>query len=492
MGGEGKRRERGSGGSRRGSCKGPKLVGSAVQGSNYSKAHTSAVAQAATEWEQLQQCRNSFVSLPPVQLGSPFFGTLDCVSLVSSFATTMSSSTFTFDDWDNVLSAPTIVGDSLLPTPSTSVLTSASSPSGEYQPFTTVGIAVSGGDGRKNVSLIFGGHVDALCAGMIGKSKFCIKTGDTTTPLRNGCVVQAHTSHKFSVDRTAFYVKESDSKAFIKPTFPGAGLDDVVVEAILQKTIKECELFFGDLEQRKIPDWLKPLWSIKTEHGFEGVEVLTSLRLTVTTDRLLHPVPTLLYEDESVASGETEIENAKLIKEYWRRFSSIKSKWSRAFCDMEANHLLVVKDLQVLQSSATSFASQLGTISPTENFTPGATIWSVLSGFAKTTAAHGAALVVASESTQDLRQLLTELAESHEAAQAQITSKLQLLERLSHVFESRFNKILPLILSLKGQPPTVSNKPGDDLRPVLYLKNLEIYFSRDLQNLQIVPPKLRQ
>jgi putative hemolysin len=152
MGGEGKRRERGRGGSRPGSCKGPKLVGSAIQGSNYSKAHTAAVAQAVTEWEQLQQCRNSFVSLPPVQLGSPFFGTLDCVSLVSSFAPTMSSSTFTFDDWDNVLSAPTIVGDSLLPTPSTLVLTSASSPSGEYQPFTTVGIAVSGGGGRKNVS----------------------------------------------------------------------------------------------------------------------------------------------------------------------------------------------------------------------------------------------------------------------------------------------------------------------------------------------------
>jgi hypothetical protein len=191
------------------------------------------------------------------------------------------------------------------------------------------------------------------------------------------------------------------------------------------------------------------------------VEVLTSPRLTVSTDRLLHPVPTLSYEDESIASGKTEVENAKWIKEFRRRFSSIKSKWSRAFCDMEANHLLVVKDLQVLQSSATSFASQLGT--PTEDFTPGATIWSVLSGFAKTTAAHGAALVVASESTQDLRQSLTELAESHEAAQAQITSKLQLLERLSHVFESRFNKILPLIVSLKGQPPTVSNKPGDDL-----------------------------
>jgi len=30
------------------------------------------------------------------------------------------------------------------------------------------------------------------------------------------------------------------------------------------------------------------------------------------------------------------------------------------------------------------------------------------------------------------------------------------------------------------------------LRPVLYLKNLEIYSSRDLQNLQTVPPKLRQ
>jgi len=28
--------------------------------------------------------------------------------------------------------------------------------------------------------------------------------------------------------------------------------------------------------------------------------------------------------------------------------------------------------------------------------------------------------------------------------------------------------------------------------PVLYFKNLEIYFSRDLQNLEIGPPKLRK
>jgi hypothetical protein len=28
--------------------------------------------------------------------------------------------------------------------------------------------------------------------------------------------------------------------------------------------------------------------------------------------------------------------------------------------------------------------------------------------------------------------------------------------------------------------------------PVLYLKNLEIYFSQDLQNLETVPPKLHQ
>jgi len=62
------------------------------------------------------------------------------------------------------------------------------------------------------------------------------------------------------------------------------------------------------------------------------------------------------------------------------------------------------------------------------------------------------------------------------------------------------NNIIYIILFKAKAPRSKSMKadlhPYSDtwvtLRPVLYLKNLEIYFSRDLQNLETVPPKLHQ
>jgi hypothetical protein len=363
----------------------------------------------------------------------------------------MSASAFSFDDWEGLLasSAPTV--DTLASTPTTST----SSPSGEFQPFTAVGVAVAGGGGRKSVSLFFGGHVGEVCSGTIGKSKFCIKpgTGDTLIAPPDGCQVQAHGTHKFPVDKDSFYVKENDAKAFMKPVFSAPGIPIGAVEAILQQTLtlKEWEMFFDDLGQGIFPEWLQPHMSalevVPEGEIFEG--------------NLLHSVPSLSFEEDSTNSKDTEGEQGVWIKEFKRRFTSIKLKWGKAFTDIEANHLLVVKDLQA--SSATILASQLGTMQPNETMAQGSTVWSALTGLARSMAEHSSSLVVATESVQDLKQQIMELAEAQESGQAQSASRLQMLERCAQVFESRFNKILPIVLAVKNQAGSTATKPNNEI-----------------------------
>jgi len=388
-----------------------------------------------------------------------------CVRFLPLLVPSLSASTFSFDDWDTLLPLPSTVGSSSLTTPSASVLSSSSTPTGEFQPFTAVGMAVAGGGGRKAVSLFFGGHVASVCAGTIGKSKFCIKASmqDATNLLGDICVVQAHGTHKFPVDTNSFYVKETDAKAYMKPVFDAPVLTDDAIAAILQQSlsIKEWEVFFADLSQGAVPDWLAPHWTTGPECMATAPSTLTSPRLSVSAVGPLNFVPTLSFDDESVAPIDGE--NAAWIKEFQRRFTSLKSKWGQAFTDIEANHLLVVKDLQVLHSSATTLASQIGTLQLSDHLNQGSTVWSALSKFARTFAEHSTALMTSTESTQEMRQRVTELSETQETLQTEVSQRFQTLERLSYVFDSRFNKILPIILSLKGQVPIDTSGRDADL-----------------------------
>jgi hypothetical protein len=248
-----------------------------------------------------------------------------CVRFLPLLVPTMSASTFSFDDWDNLLPLPSTVGSSSLTTPLASVLSSSSTPTGEFQPFTAVGMDVAGGGGRKAVSLFFGGHVASVCAGMIGKSKFCIKASvqDATNLLGDICVVQAHGTHKFPVDTNSFYVKETDTKAYMKPVFDAPVLTDGAIAAILQQSlsIKEWEVFFAGLSQGAVPDWLAPHWTTGPECTATAAPTLTSPRLSVSTEGPLNFVPTLSFDDDSVAPIEGE--NAAWIEEFQRRFTSL-------------------------------------------------------------------------------------------------------------------------------------------------------------------------
>jgi len=133
---------------------------------------------------------------------------------------------------------------------------------------------------------------------------------------------------------------------------------------------------------------------------------LSTIRASQITDAQL-----MQFLQQAQSSGMTE---EQLIQEFKRRFTSLKSNWGQAFMDIKANHLLVVKDLKVLHSSATTLASQLGSLTTSDQLGQGSTVWSALSNFARTATDHSTALLSVSESNQAMQQDIAELSEMQE------------------------------------------------------------------------------
>ncbi len=144
-----------------------------------------------------------------------------------------SSSSFSFDNFDAALAdivsgvttgTPTLsssgVGLSVATTPD--VLTSATStPSGESNPFTVLGSALTSGgganglggiSGHKRLSLLFAPTDQVWCMGAIQGTKFCTRKPGT-------CTVAAHGLKKFQGTAHSGYLRESEISAFCQPAF---------------------------------------------------------------------------------------------------------------------------------------------------------------------------------------------------------------------------------------------------------------------------------
>lgn len=71
-------------------------------------------------------------------------------------------------------------------------------------------------------------------------------------------MVLSHESNKFYPESDAFYLKESDSKAFMQPVLVKEDLMAEMIEAILQRsfTLKEWQALFEEMANEVYPDWL--------------------------------------------------------------------------------------------------------------------------------------------------------------------------------------------------------------------------------------------
>jgi hypothetical protein len=198
---------------------------------------------------------------------------------------------------------------------------------------------------------------------------------------------------------------------------------------------------------------------------------LESPRVAMESLGIFQDAPMLSFEDDMDEAGDADDLSPKRmslwIKEFQRRFASIKSKWGKTFSDVEASHIVVVKDLQKLQHAASEVITALG--KPTVNgvFPQGTSVWRGLSSVADSLSDQTITISAVSDSVEvlqkahsDLHQTFIESGEEHESSQCTVTKRLHFLERCSQTFEQRFSKILPMLIGLKngGHPSQTNNE----------------------------------
>lgn len=327
-------------------------------------------------------------------------------------------------------------------------------------------------------SLFFSGSVTTCCLGAIGSSKFCLKNGLTS----GACGVQSHEVKKFALAKDAFYLKENEGRAFMKPCYTVSELTPRLVEVLLSQSLplKEWEGTFDALNQGILPDWLKEaegvnVWvttSMQESRNHEKIGEsleLESPRVAMESLGIFQDAPMLSFEDDMDEAGDADDLSPKRmslwIKEFQRRFASIKSKWGKTFSDVEASHIVVVKDLQKLQHAASEVITALG--KPTVNgvFPQGTSVWRGLSSVADSLSDQTITISAVSDSVEvlqkahsDLHQTFIESGEEHESSQRTVTERLHFLERCSQTFEQRFSKILPMLISFKKRRALFSNE----------------------------------
>jgi hypothetical protein len=222
---------------------------------------------------------------------------------------------------------------------------------------------------------------------MIGSSKFCLKLCGTGA----SCGVQAHEGKKFQVEASTFYLKENDSRAFIQPCFSTPALSPNNIELILQQslTLKEWVFFFDELGQGRFASWLdspsvptlaslEPLVDLSenSSHG-SFAELETPKNFTASLG-IFKSYPSLSFDtdsdDEGGATSVTLEGLAKAVSEFHRRFSSLRSKWTHVFTEIESSHVSVVRDLKHLYSTTKSLKSTVGA-SPVTGGTCRLSLW---------------------------------------------------------------------------------------------------------------------
>lgn len=313
---------------------------------------------------------------------------------------------------------------------------------------------------------------------MIGSSKFCLKScGELNT-----CGVQSHEVKKFSPTPHDFYLKENEGRAFIKPALSGPELSMVDVQKILAKNLplKEWEMIFADLQAGNFPEWMDGFRGTSTQGLLDKAssedsldELSDSTLIELDSPRIsagiFSVLPALSFDDEALDDFEEEAvvdlvplqKVFSIVKENCNRFSRLKLKWSQTFAEVEASHLVVVKDLQKLKNSTVVLRNLLG--KPDRiNGNERPSLWcglrhlsdsmgEKLQSLSGLQASSQNALETLQRDQLGLKQSMTELGEEQDNFQHTTGDRLAQIERCLTTYEQRFTKILPILLSVKPQ-----------------------------------------
>lgn len=258
------------------------------------------------------------------------------------------------DDWETGDPSPV-----LLPT------SSSSSTSGEFNSFVAVG-TVAGGGGHRG--LWFDKDLGQRCclgkigAGTPGKTvKFCIKMCEGTS---RSCDVARHAHAKVKLVPHYGYIKFNDEMALLSPVLDTSTLSAAQLVGIKSKqfSVPEWERVLADIQNAEYPEWLTGFEAVKpepTKPNSPNKPEIFSPRLIGDSGGIFSMAPSLSFDSDSglsVGSNEdgapgNNVQIVKTLKDYGLRFKKIKAAWTKPFMDIEANMLVLLKDLKVIQDS---------------------------------------------------------------------------------------------------------------------------------------------
>jgi hypothetical protein len=214
----------------------------------------------------------------------------------------------------------------------------------------------------------------------------------------------SHTK-KFQPGTGIFYPVETDAKVLCQPCYDGNFLTtpDARVVLVTEISLQEWSSFFQEGEKGHFPAWFLEQRSGEDKENETGPRVKTDLlssrpaglRSTqVMQDQLSSPVPssakaglllevpTLSFDSAEVVeiSNESNGEPATvqqvsdLSKFVFNRFSSLKSKWTKAFQEVEATYLVLTTDMSSINAQLVGLVQDLGT-PPTNSNPPFKMVW---------------------------------------------------------------------------------------------------------------------
>jgi len=234
-------------------------------------------------------------------------------------------------------------------------------------------------------------------------------------------------------------------------------------------------LLFQQVHQRNPPKWLSfddsPAITVDTQVGFPSIEILSPAN---ATGGIMSLIPMLSSFDDSTASEDdlgAGVELADVVgynRKFKSHFASLKSKWSKAFIEVESGYSLLVQDLQNLQSVTQSQAQALGRPVDVAGHIP-ESVWQGLSEIQETVLEVSSNIQAQASSIDALAADQTNITHSVLAIEGQAEEISASMETQVaswtvdlRALEGQVLRLVPLLAQLKrGTPPTLSVPSGD-------------------------------
>jgi len=239
--------------------------------------------------------------------------------------------------------------------------------------------------------------------------------------------------------------------------------------------VAEWSLLFQQVAQHKPPKWLSfdetPVAPVDTITEATSKDILS--RTNVVNGGLLAVIPMLSFDKCSTSSEDVDLDMdladvAVFIRRFQSHFSSLKSKWARAFTEVESGYGLLVKDLEKLHRLAQDQSQEIGTPVPLDGTSP-PSVWQGLkvihdsiSTVVTAVQTHATSLDALAMDQNHLMQLVLALEAQADDPTLDVVDKVAALTVDLRAFENRVLRLVPLLSTLKRSHTSPSPSIGSD------------------------------